>query len=198
MRIRQPGMSPEKIAIAVAVTIAAIAGIGAMKNVTGTSSAVAIVAVSPGTAPTNRPNSDAPAITTIVYGSSTIENACAHAGLIEASEGFPLPGDRLQHAPRQRNAQQLVENVMDREHEDARDRHDVARPHAEHGEHGGEIHGGRHDEAEPVDEQDVEDVDAERDDEREHAPRDARPGLEAHPMHVLARAPHGESLDDEQ
>ena len=41
-------MSPEKIAIAVAVTIAAIAGIGAMKNVTGTSSAVAIVAVRPG------------------------------------------------------------------------------------------------------------------------------------------------------
>ena len=41
-------MSPEKIAIAVAVTIAAIAGTGAMKNVTGTSRAVAIVAVSPG------------------------------------------------------------------------------------------------------------------------------------------------------
>ena len=58
-----PGMSPEKIAIAVAVTIAAIAGMGAMKNVTGTSSAVAIVAVSPGTAPTNRPNSDAASIT---------------------------------------------------------------------------------------------------------------------------------------
>ena len=48
-------MSPEKIAIAVAVTIAAIAGIGAMKNVTGTSSAMAIVAVRPGTAPTNSP-----------------------------------------------------------------------------------------------------------------------------------------------
>src|SRR6476659_786568 len=63
MRNRQPGMSPEKIAIAVAVTIAAIAGIGAMKKVTGTSSAVAIVAVSPGTAPTNRPNSDAPIMT---------------------------------------------------------------------------------------------------------------------------------------
>ena len=30
-----------------------------MKNVTGTSSAVAIVAVRPGTAPTNRPNNDA-------------------------------------------------------------------------------------------------------------------------------------------
>ena len=63
MRSRQPGMSPEKIAIAVAVTIAAIAGIGAMKKVTGTSNAVAIVAVNPGTAPTKRPNSDAPSMT---------------------------------------------------------------------------------------------------------------------------------------
>ena len=79
MRIRQPGMSPEKIAIAVAVTIAAIAGIGAMKNVTGTSSAVAIVAVSPGTAPTNKPNSDAASITTMLYGSKTSAKACAQA-----------------------------------------------------------------------------------------------------------------------
>src|SRR4051812_25344820 len=70
MRSRQPGMSPEKIAIAVAVTIAAIAGMGGMKNVTGTSSAVAIVAVSPGTAPTNRPNSDAPSMTSTLYGSN--------------------------------------------------------------------------------------------------------------------------------
>src|SRR5436190_23459659 len=75
MRIRQPGISPEKIAIAVAVTIAAIAGIGAMKNVTGTSNAVAMVAVRPGTAPTNRPNSEASTITSMVYGSNTIENA---------------------------------------------------------------------------------------------------------------------------
>ena len=34
-----------------------------MKNVTGTSSAVAIVAVNPGTAPTNKPNSEAASIT---------------------------------------------------------------------------------------------------------------------------------------
>src|SRR5512143_481943 len=58
MRSSAPGMSPAKIAIAVQVTIAATAGTGGMKNVTGTSSAVAIVAVSPGTAPTNSPNSD--------------------------------------------------------------------------------------------------------------------------------------------
>ena len=56
MRISAPGMSPAKIAIAVAVTMAAIAGTGGMKNVTGTSSAVAMVAVRPGIAPTNRPN----------------------------------------------------------------------------------------------------------------------------------------------
>ena len=75
-------MSPEKIAIAVAVTIAAIAGIGAMKKVTGTSSAVAIVAVRPGTAPTNRPNTDAPSMTSTLYGSKTRRNASAQAGLI--------------------------------------------------------------------------------------------------------------------
>ena len=82
IRSRQPGMSPEKIAIAVAVTIAAIAGIGGMKNVTGTSSAVAIVAVSPGTAPTNRPKSEASTITRMVYGSKTVENAWTRAAHI--------------------------------------------------------------------------------------------------------------------
>ncbi len=65
-------MSPEKIAIAVAVTIAAIAMIGGMKNVTGTSSAVAIVAVSPGTAPTKSPNTDDASITMTVFGSKTM------------------------------------------------------------------------------------------------------------------------------
>jgi hypothetical protein len=72
-------MSPEKIAIAVAVTIAAIAGIGSMKNVMGTSSAVAMVAVSPGTAPTKRPNSDAASITKMLYGWNTSATACSQA-----------------------------------------------------------------------------------------------------------------------
>ena len=49
-------MSPAKIAIAVAVTMAPSAGTGAMKNVIGTSSAVAMVAVRPGIAPTKMPN----------------------------------------------------------------------------------------------------------------------------------------------
>ena len=88
-------MSPEKIAIAVAVTIAAIAGIGAMKNVTGTSSAVAIVAVRPGTAPTKRPNSDAASITTMLYGSNTIEKACAQA----RSSRRRFPAGRYQMNP---------------------------------------------------------------------------------------------------
>ncbi len=81
MRSRQPGMSPEKMAIAVAVTIAATAGIGGMKNVTGTSSAVAIVAVRPGTAPTNRPNSEAPAMTSIVCTLNTRPKASAMASM---------------------------------------------------------------------------------------------------------------------
>ena len=78
-------MSPEKMAIAVAVTIAAIAGIGGMKNVIGTSNAVAIVAVKPGTDPTNNPNSAANTITIRVYGSNTIENACAKFASIAAT-----------------------------------------------------------------------------------------------------------------
>ena len=55
MRSNAAGMSPAKIAMVVAVTMAPSAGTGSMKNVTGTSSAVAIVAVSPGIAPTNMP-----------------------------------------------------------------------------------------------------------------------------------------------
>src|SRR5262245_61760958 len=114
MRIRQPGMSPEKIAIAVAVTIDAIAGTGGMKNVTGTSSAVAIVAVSPGTAPTKSPNSAETKITAIVYGSNTSANAVRRSCM--------SPCEAFQHAPGQRHAQQLVEQEVD--HERRGDRYD--------------------------------------------------------------------------
>ena len=58
MRSRAPGTSPAKITIAVADTMHAMAGSGGMKNVTGTSSATAIVALSPGIEPTNNPKSD--------------------------------------------------------------------------------------------------------------------------------------------
>ena len=75
-------MSPAKMAIAVAVTIAATAGIGGMKNVTGTSRAVAIVAVRPGTAPTKRPNSDEPAMTSIVWRLKTSPKALAIASIV--------------------------------------------------------------------------------------------------------------------
>ena len=56
-------MSPAKIAMAVAVTMAAIAGTGSMKKVIGTRSAVAIVAVRPGIAPTNMPKQAEPKMT---------------------------------------------------------------------------------------------------------------------------------------
>src|SRR5215217_2950845 len=102
MRMRQPGMSPEKMAIAVAVTMEAIAGTGAMKNVTGTSSAVAIVAVSPGTAPTNKPKIAEAKITHRTYGSNTSAKAAAMVAMRW------LEGEALQQAPGQRNAQQLV------------------------------------------------------------------------------------------
>ncbi len=75
MRNRQLGMSPAKIAIAVAVTIDAMAGTGGMKKVTGTRSAVAIVAVRPGTAPTKRPKAADARMTQSTYGSKTSANA---------------------------------------------------------------------------------------------------------------------------
>src|SRR5262245_55022665 len=85
IRRKQLGMSPAKIAIAVAVTIDAIAGTGGMKNVTGTSSAVAIVAVRPGTAPTNRPNIAEPRMTHRTYGSMTCMIACDRTEAVIAS-----------------------------------------------------------------------------------------------------------------
>ena len=103
-------MSPEKIAIAVAVTIAAIAGIGAMKKVTGTSSAVAIVAVSPGTAPTNRPNSDA----SQHHHEDVGLEAPARSACARRRPSACYQAKRLQHAPGQRHAQQLVEREVDR------------------------------------------------------------------------------------
>src|SRR2546429_9961235 len=98
MRSRQLGMSPAKIAMAVAVTIEAIAGTGGMKKVTGTSSAVAMVAVSPGTAPTKRPKSAEAKMTQSTYGSNTRASAPTSVAT--------LVDDALQHAPGQRDAQQ--------------------------------------------------------------------------------------------
>src|SRR6185369_9146966 len=148
MRNRQPGMSPAKIAIAVAVTMAAIAGIGAMKNVTGTSRAVAIVAVKPGIAPTKSPNTDAASITTMLYGSITIENACSQAPLIFFSPSGRLPDVVLEKPPRQRDPQELVERRVDDERQHERDRQVPLPAHAERGEQHGEVDDARGDEAE--------------------------------------------------
>src|SRR5687768_10619610 len=101
MRSRQLGISPAKIAMAVAVTMEAIAGTGGMKNVTGTRSAVAMVAVRPGTAPTNRPKAAEATMTNKTYGSKTSASDCARIAEVI------LESPALQHAPGQRDAQQL-------------------------------------------------------------------------------------------
>ena len=124
MRSSAPGMSPEKIAIAVAVTIDATAGTGGMKKVTGTSSAVAIVAVSPGMQPTNRPYTAEAAITVEhVRVEDELERlqVDVHAGRPFVDE-VELVEDG-QHAPGQRDAQQLVEHEVDEEHRADRHRH---------------------------------------------------------------------------
>src|SRR5260221_10686113 len=202
MRIRQPGMSPEKIAIAVAVTIAAMAGMGAMKNVTGTSSAVAIVAVNPGTAPTKRPNSDAASITKMLYGSSTRVKAWSQASLILASPtGFPaaLPCDALQDSPRQRHFQKLVEGIVDAERHHDRERQDPSSAHAEHKEHRAEIDDTGQDESQTVDGEYVKHVDADRHRERKEVAAAARPRLEQDPLGALAAlATRCQSLDGQE
>ena len=75
MRNNAPGMSPEKIAMAVAVTMAAMAGTGGMKKVMGTNKAVAMVAVNPGMQPTNKPNNAEHKMTSSTYGSNTNQKA---------------------------------------------------------------------------------------------------------------------------
>ena len=65
MRSSVPEMSPAKIAMALAAMIAPIAGTGSMKKVIGTSSAVAMVAVSPNGTRRPRANTDASRMTAI-------------------------------------------------------------------------------------------------------------------------------------
>src|SRR5450759_1883950 len=189
MRIRQPGISPEKIAIAVAVTIAAIAGIGAMKNVTGTSNAVAMVAVSPGTAPTKSPKSDATTMTRRLYGSNTSANACAQALLIAIPGRQPCsPCEPRQQTPWQRHPEQLVKAVVNDQGNDQRERKDPSRPNPECGEEGGEIKHPRRDESQFVDQKNVEDVDAANEHERDNVPRRVHPWLGAYPRCLLTAA----------
>ena len=71
--------------MAVAVTIAAIAGTGGIKNVMGTSKAVAIVALKPGMQPTNKPNNAEHKMTSKTYGSNTNQKACNKTAVVIVS-----------------------------------------------------------------------------------------------------------------
>src|SRR5688572_24261905 len=174
MRRKQLGMSPAKIAMAVAVTIEAIAGTGGMKKVTGTSSAVAIVAVRPGTAPTNRPNRAEAKITHSTYGSKTSANAAVKVSMA-------LEGETLQHAPRQGDAQQLVEGEMDQQRSGDRHGYGERRAGAEHqrpGEHqqeAGEV------KAKRLGQHNIECEPTQHADEADQRAWTAHPGAEAEP-----------------
>src|SRR5690606_7090427 len=113
MRSRQPGISPEVIAMAVAVTIMATAGTGSIKKVMGTNSATAMVALRPGTAPTNRPNMAAINITPSTNGSVTWANA---ADKLVKSIGSPCKG--LKQAPWQRHLENAVKHEVNDQHTD--------------------------------------------------------------------------------
>src|SRR4051812_32549250 len=112
-------MSPEKIAIAVAVTMAATAGTGGMKKAMGTSRAVAIVAVRPGMAPTKSPKSAEHRITSRTYGSKTRPIACESTAQV-----MRLPREGQQHAPGKRHAQALIEDQVDDQRSAKGDRQD--------------------------------------------------------------------------
>src|SRR4029450_4735942 len=116
MRSIAAGMWPAKMARAVAVTMAPRAGTGGIKNVTGTSNAVAMVAVKPGIAPTKMPNADAARITHRTNGSKTSLVAAIRASMRPSQ-------DRIQQAARQRHAQHRREKPVDgdRRHDGGQD-----------------------------------------------------------------------------
>src|SRR3979409_800533 len=106
MRSIAAGMSPAKIAMAVAATMAPSAGTGGMKKVMGTSNAVAMVAVRPGIAPTKMPNADDARITHRTNGSKT--------SLVAAISASMRPSqDCVQQAARQRHTQHRGEEPVD-------------------------------------------------------------------------------------
>ena len=107
------------MAMATAVTMAEIAGTGSMKKVIGTSSATAMVAVNPGTAPTNSPNAAVPSDHREHLG---FEHQVQ--GLHHGVHGSGLPGVLFQHAPGERHVQKLIEQDVD---EHRRDRGDDQR-----------------------------------------------------------------------
>lgn len=101
-------MSPAKIAMAVAVTMDAIAGTGSMKKVTGTSRAVAMVADRPGMAPTNIPKQAEPRMTASTCGWKTSSRAWAKTIIAPTS---PLETENA--CGRERNEKQSAEGFLD-------------------------------------------------------------------------------------
>ena len=91
MRNSAPGMSPAKIAMATQVTIAPIAGTGSMKNVMGTSSATAMVAVRPGIEPTNSPKQAAMKMAASVSMRNTSSAASRIASIAYHATGIRRP-----------------------------------------------------------------------------------------------------------
>src|SRR3954470_19490741 len=190
MRRKQLGMSPAKIAMAVAVTIEAMAGTGGMKKVTGTRSAVAIVAVRPGTAPTKRPNIAEPRITHSTYGSNTCASAWERTSAVMVC--VLSEGEALEYSPRQGNTQQLVEGEVDDDGGDHGHRHGDAPRRAEH------AHPDQEDQkSSEVETEDVscEDIKQEPSDNRGNArdrARAADPRRRRKQRHSIARRPHHE------
>jgi hypothetical protein len=120
-------MSPAKIAMAAQVTMAPTAGIGSMKKVTGTSSAIAMVAVRPGTAPTNMPNMAAKKTVSRTSHWKTSSKACSSAFIASP------PADGSENAPGKRHVEQAAEDVEDAERgdpgdDDAHDPADIEQP----------------------------------------------------------------------
>src|SRR5215208_2823815 len=190
MRSIAAGMSPAKIAIAVAVTIAPSAGTGDMKKVTGTRSAVAIVAVRPGIAPTNMPKAADAKITQMTKGSKTRPSAVTKASMAASLK------DRIEPAAGQRHAHQVRKEVLDQDRRPERDRqrHDPA--HAEAQEQRGEDHEGAEDEADGLRGQDVEQDGDEDEREREPLARVGGPGVGRQP--ALAGALRLQAAPDEE
>ena len=95
----------------------------------------------------------------------------------------------LQHAPRQRHAQQLVERVVDRRAPCTKATgSDEREAHAQHPHQRGEVDEGGEQEAEPVDDEQVEDVARDQHGEGEHVRRRAQP-LRRHRPRQRAAAP---------
>src|SRR5690606_36594218 len=109
-----------KIAMAEQAIMAPTAGSGSMKKVNGTSSAMAMVAVRPGMAPTSIPKTDAMKTEMRTLGVATSPTAFSMASM-GASEGDD-------GSARQRNAHQDDEELVDGEDGDGadQDRHPPA------------------------------------------------------------------------